>query len=248
MRALPLPDLPGAYLPPRPKHPDDPPSYVLTPPDVREQIIAHLAEKYVDMARASDASPAKSDIESQFAVIKAKATELLLSLERLNMSAVAALNLAMGKGSYPPLRRVAVSTATMVIDPRPKALGDIMGRLEVLIDAASQAELPTAKSVRGRQRKSDALETAKAAARDYNFLTCLAPNRSKNKDGFLDFLAAIFKALNRLNDSVDNLAKQACEWWRNDCAREDRAELEKLLANPPNALDGHPPQFSLVEK
>jgi hypothetical protein len=110
----------------------------------------------------------------------------------------------------------------------------------VLIDAAGRAEVLTAKRVRGRQRKSDALEIAKAAARDYNFLTCLAPNRSKNKHGFLDFLAAIFQALNRLGDSVGNLAKQACEWWRNNCAREGRAELEKLLANPPPHLDDGP--------
>jgi hypothetical protein len=89
MRVLPLPDL----LPPRPNHPDDLPSFVVTPPDVREQIISHLAEKYVDMARASDTPPAKGEIESQFAKIKAQATELLLNLARLREPAIDALHL-----------------------------------------------------------------------------------------------------------------------------------------------------------
>ena len=125
-----------------------------------------------------------------------------------------------------------MSTAAMVIDSRPKALGDIMGRLEVLIDAISRAEVPSAKTVKGPHRKLDALQIAKAAARDYNFLTRTMPNRSENRGGFPDFLAAILTALER-HESVENLARQACEWWNSDDrVRDDQAEFDKLMANP----------------
>ena len=55
------------------------------------------------------------------------------------------------------------------------------------------------------------VEIAKEAARDYNFITGKPPTRSKNRDGYPVFLAAIFAVLNKKNDSADNWARQACE-------------------------------------
>ena len=236
---LPLPDLPDAYMPPRPLRPHERGERVVSPPAVREQIISHLAEKYVDMAIAPDPPPAKGDIESQFAIIKTQATDLLMNLERLKTPAVAALNLAIGEGSYPPPRRVAFSTAAMVIDRRPKVLGDIMGRLEVLIDAVSRAEVPMAKDVRGRHRNSNALEIAKAAASDYSCLTCESPSRSY-KSGFAEFLAAIFKALG-MGHSVETYARQACEWWKapsvTELSTDDDSVLDAILAGIHSGAD-----------
>jgi hypothetical protein len=121
-----------------------------------------------------------------------------------------------------------MSNAT--IDPRPKALGDIMGRLEALIDAADIAEIPgAAKDHKGPDRKLDALEIAKTAARDYHFLTGNLPNRRKNKGGFPDFLDAILTALNRPDDSLESLARKACEWYENGRVRDDLAYIEEQL-------------------
>jgi hypothetical protein len=88
-------------------------------------------------------------------------------------------------------------------------------------------------------RKLDALKIAKAAAEDYRFLTGKPPTRSENKGRFPGFLAAIFTALG-IPDSVDNWARQACEWWEGDRVRENQADIEKLLLQPPprNLDDG----------
>jgi hypothetical protein len=112
-------------------------------PIIGEQSLSLRADKYVAMAFASLAyrpPQAKSDIESQISEIKGKANDLLMSLCGLNTLAVDAIHLAMKEGDYPPKERLRMETAAMVIDPRPKALGDIMGRLEVLIDAAGRAD------------------------------------------------------------------------------------------------------------
>jgi hypothetical protein len=93
----------------------------------------------------------------------------------------------------------------------------------------------------------DALAIAKAAAKDYRSLTGLRPRRSKDTI-FVDFLAAIFKALGRRYDSVDNFAKKAIKWLENDSVRdelwdyvskEDEDAIRKWTTNrPPNLDDG----------
>jgi hypothetical protein len=225
MRALPLPEFADAYVPPRPLHPHERGIRVETPSEVREQIISHLAEKYVDMRRDSDPSPAKGDIESQFAAVEEQARALLTRLYRLKTPAIDALNRAIAESAPPP------------IDPRPKALGDIQGRLAVLIEAASRAEVPTAKSQRGPALKSDALAIAKAAVRDYYHLTSKRPDRGKS--GYFAFLAAIFKALGRpKDDSVEGLGRRAIKWFESgDAEREAQVELGKLLANSSRVVE-----------
>ncbi len=214
-----------------------------SPSDSREIVIPFLAEEYAIMAfgfLSSVPPPARKDIESQLSKIEKQADELRINLERLKAPAVDALHLAMKDGHDRPAMR-------LKIDPRPKALGDIMGRLETLIDAARRATIPsTAKGVRGQDRKSDALEIAKAAAKDYRFLTGKAPDRSKNKNGFPDFLAAIFKALDRRGDSVENLARKACEWWKKDRPLEDEAYLEKLGLTIPRFRVPTPEEFAAI--
>jgi hypothetical protein len=220
--------------------------------EVRELIISSLAEKYVDMPyaffRDSVPPPAKRDIETQLSEIKERATDLLMNLCGLDPLAVDAIHLAMKEGDYPPKERLLMETAAMVVDPRPKALGDIMGRLEVLIDAAGRARVPaSAKSHKGPNQKKDALEIAKAAATDYLVLTHRLPNRSYKDSSFVDFLAAIFNALGRRSDSVDNLARKAIKWLENDSVREDEDAIRKWMTNPPRVLDEPPPHFGVEE-
>jgi hypothetical protein len=186
--------------------------------EAREAVIPQLAEKYEEMAfrfLRSAPPPARKDIEMEFLNIKEKATQLLLDLASLKEPSVEALHLAMKEGVHPPAKMVHWSTATMKFDRRPKALGDIMGRLETLVDAAHRAvPLTTAKTKKGPDQKVDTLEIAKRAANDYRFLTSEPPDRSKN--GFPVFLAAIFKAFDRPHDSVGNFARKACDWWKED--------------------------------
>jgi hypothetical protein len=202
--------------------------------DVRESCIPSLADKYVEMASnflSSTPPPTKKKIQSQLSEIEGQATELLESLAGLEGPAVEAVHSAMKEGDHPPAKRVINYTGAMQFDSRPLAIGDIMGRLETLIDATRRAKIPhQAKDKHGPDRKVDALQIAKAAADDYPYLTGNAPERSRNKPAFPDFLAAIFKALNRRYDSVENLAKQAGQWWKKDRPREDAADLQKWLA------------------
>jgi hypothetical protein len=208
----------------------------LLPSDIYEGSIPLLAEEYVDMAFTFSRSappPTRKSVESQLSQIKGQAAELLMNLARLKEPAVEALHLVMGEGNHPPAVRLVMSTAVMKFDPRPRALGDIMGRLETLVDAASRAKVPTTtKDLRGRDRKVDALEIAKAAAKHYHFLTGKPPSRSKNRGSFPDFLSAIFEALDRHDDSVENLAKQASDWRHKGRPLEDQAYLEKLMTTP----------------
>jgi hypothetical protein len=202
--------------------------------ELRDQMICSLAEKYVDMAFASLAyrpPAARHRVESQISEVNIKAAELLELLDRMDPLAVEALHVAMKELNFRPAIKRPMSSA--VIDRPPKAVGDIKGRLEVLIDAADRAKIPgTAKAVKGPHQKRTALAIAKAAVSDYYSLTLETPERSKN--GFPVFLAAIFKALDRRHDSVESFAREACEWWESDApAREDKDWLEKLPSPPP---------------
>jgi hypothetical protein len=218
MRALPLPE---EYPPPN---------------EIRELIISSFAEKYADMAFAPmPPGGAKKEIDSELSKIKKQATELLEDLERLNPLAFKAIDLALEEGDHPPAKLI---TLTAMLAPPSRTLKGIMERLETLVDAAGRARAPhTAKSRRGRDQKKDALEIAKAAARDFNCLTREPPDQSKNKNRFPVFLEAIFKALGRPDDSAESFAKKACKWWASDCTREDAAEFERLWASPPPNLD-----------
>jgi hypothetical protein len=181
------------------------------PPAERELIISHCAQRYLDLLLESSRQRlplAKKEVETQLLQVGRKATELFEFLERTDPLVSEALNRAMKEMGFRPAKRRPFSSAA--IDPPPKSIGDIKGRLEVLIDAADTASVPaTAKGLCGPVRKLHALETAKAAAEDYQFLTRETPSRSKNKGGFLDFLSSIFKALGIEGVSVDNVSKQA---------------------------------------
>jgi hypothetical protein len=177
----------------------------------REQIISHCAQKYLDLLLKSSRQRralARKEVETQLLQIGRQATELFERLEMADPLTSEALNLEMKEMGFRPTTWRPFSSA--VIDTPPRSIGDIKGRLEVLIDASARAQVPAAaKSLRGPVRKSDALEIAESARDDYRFLTRKTPSRSKNKEGFLDFLSSIFKALGIDGVSVDNLAKQA---------------------------------------
>jgi hypothetical protein len=200
-------------------------------------VISSLGEKYVDIALASAAwrpPPTRKEVSERLAKIEEQAAALLDSVRRLDGTTVDALHLAM-KARNDRLR----ASASMSIDPPPKALGDITERLEALKNAAGIAEIPAASKVRrGPDQKWDAREIAKEAARDYKFLTGNPPTRSENRDGFPVFLTAIFGALGKRNDSVESFAREACEWWnRREPCSDDLTAIEKILANAPRALE-----------
>jgi hypothetical protein len=96
------------------------------------------------------------------------------------------------------------------------------------------------KSRRGRDQKADALEIAKAAATDYLDLTGRIAKRSYKDSSFVDFLAAIFKALGKRYDSPDTFARQAIKWLKNDSVREDEDAIRKWMTNPPPNLEDGP--------
>jgi hypothetical protein len=169
------------------------PKDCLPPSDVREQIISHRAQKYVDLVLESSRQRpalARKEVESQLLQVGRKATELFELLERTDPLVSEALNRAMKEMGFRPAKMRPFSSAA--IDPPPKSIGDIKGRLEVLIDAADRARVPaTAKGLCGPVRKLHALEIVKAFAEDYRFLTHKAASRSTNTGGFPDFLKAI---------------------------------------------------------
>jgi len=116
--------------------------------------------------------------------------------------------------------------------PRPHSLGEIEACLQSLIDAASLAKAPDdAKNHKGQARKLDALKIAKEAARDFHSLTWKPPTAGQRvkRNGFRDFLAAIFEALNT-HHSAERFAKDVSVWWKNDRSREDYAEMMKLAS------------------
>jgi hypothetical protein len=213
-------------------------------PIIGEESLSLRADKYLEMAFASLAHrppSAKNEVETQISVVNKKAAELLELLERLDPLAVDAIHLGMRELNFRPAIKRPMSSA--LIDPPPKAIGDIKGRLEVLIDASDIAESPvTAKDAKGRDQKGDALEIAKAAAADYLDLTGRSPKRSYKDSSFVDFLAAIFKALGRC-DNPDNFAKKAIKWLDNDRVREDEDAIRKWMANPNES----PPHFGVEE-
>jgi hypothetical protein len=231
MRALPPPSLPDAHS-----------------TAAREQITSHLAEKYLDMAFASLAyrpPSARNLVESQISKVNKKATELFELLEGLDPLGVEALHLAMKELGYRPAKRRLFLSA--VIDPPPKAIGDIKGRLEVLIDAADRAEVSDAtKSLKGPGQKVDALEIAKAAAADYFELTGRGPTRTYKDSSFVDFLTAIFDALG-IQASPGSSAKDVITQWmkaKNDAQAEpdvnteNEGHLEELmLTRPPERVE-----------
>jgi hypothetical protein len=120
--------------------------------------------------------------------------------------------------------------------PRHPTIGEIETYLQRLIDAASVAKIPdNAKKHKGPDRKLDVFEIAKSAARDFHSLTGEFPTTGQRvkKNGFRDFLTAIFEALNMPHHSADSFAKRARNWWKNDRSREDDAELMKLVSHLP---------------
>lgn len=205
-----------------------PARYPGPPSEAREQTISHLAEKYIEMALASLAyhpPAARNLVVSQISEVNKKAAELFELLERLDPIAVEALHLAMKELDYRPAKQRPFSSA--VVDPRPKAIGDIKGRLEVLMDAADRAKIPdTAKDVRGAHRNRAAFEIATVAAELYFQLTNKGPDRSRKGYSFSFFLKDILSALDQ-KAKVDDLARQACEWWEKDHAETTPSSVEE---------------------
>ena len=156
--------------------------------DVREPIIAHLAEKYPDMYDAPDPPPARKDVQAQFATLAKRARTLRESLTHISSRRhAAAIRAAMGDQAWTP--------------------ATLLRELDSLIDAAGRAEVPTAKSRKGPAQDAHALQIAQAAWADYRQLTGKPLSATRDTGGgFPAFLDKILKALGR-TDSAENLAK-----------------------------------------
>jgi hypothetical protein len=155
--------------------------------DFREAQISTLTEKYVYMAfdRVHIATPlTPKQFKSQLSKIEKESRALFERLTRMHWQITEALNSCL----FPPARRSNRRTLT---------LGEIKRSLELLSDScAKETAQNYAKLHKGRDRKLIPLKVAKAAACDFLSLTGKKPSGSGNRDGFPDFLSAVFKALN----------------------------------------------------
>lgn len=199
------------------------------PRDVCDGYIPALAEKYVYMGfdRLRARKPhTKGEVESRLSRIKAQSDELLMSLMQLQEPETEALNSCRSTIMWPSISREHWAGRRA---PTAPTLGELQESLQWLSKAASLARPPsTAKSHKGRDRKSATLEVAKAAACNFHSLTGKAPSRSKISR-FPGFLGDIFKALDMRHDSVERFAKDAVDWWKNDRLHESDQALRKLI-------------------
>ena len=168
-------------------------------------------------------------IQSQFSSVKKQATALLTTMMRLRDAIIGALHLAIHQEGETPSM---IPPAMKDLYPRRPTLGEIETYLQRLIDAASLAKIPgNAKQHKGPDRKLDALEIAKAAARDFYSLTGKYPTASQRveENGFRDFLSAIFRALDMSHNSAERFARDVRDWWKKDRQREDYETFQALI-------------------
>jgi hypothetical protein len=189
--------------------------------DVREPIIAHLAEKYPAMAVAFDPPPARKDVKAEFATLVKRARALrgsLISLGRLHRQPCVALQTAMKNDAWTP--------------------ATLFRELDALIDAAGRAEVSNAKSAKGPTVDPIARKIAKAAFADYNQLTGKPLSATRDTGGgFPAFLEKILKALGR-TDSAENLAKAVDRPLRGEAARTKfNAGLDRILQDVAAPVD-----------
>jgi hypothetical protein len=185
------------------------------PSELCDGYIPALAEKYIYMGvdRLCASKPCtKREVESQLSRIKAQSESLLTSLMQLQEPSVDALN-----------------SCRSTISP---TIGELKRSLQWLNKAASLARpSSTAKTRKGPDRKSHALEVAKAAACDFHSLTGKAPSFSKIIR-FPGFLGEIFKALDMRGDSIEHFAKEASHWWHNERSNEVMESLRETMLKP----------------
>lgn len=256
MRALPLQWLSESYLSaapslfPTPKKGMTERQLQLEAERRRRRAVSHyktyipvLAERYVHMAldqRPTPPPPARSKVEAGIKKVEEMLKEALLYLAgpEFGHAAFAALERAIEE--EPPAETLVMAPELMKFEQPLPSLGRFMVHLETVISAARRAKIPeTAKDARGRDRKVDALEIAKVAASDFHTLTGQAPTRARGEGKYLHFLAAVFDALGRRDDSVANLGRSACRWWRERRPGEEQEFLEALMATkPPDDFDG----------
>jgi len=86
---------------------------------------------------------------------------------------------------------------------------------------------------KGRALKVGAREIAHLAAKDFRTLTGSPPTRARGEGKFLHFLGAVFAALGRHDDSVENLGREAVDWWSNLRLQEEEESFKKLRETPP---------------
>jgi hypothetical protein len=190
--------------------------------DVREPIIAHLAEKYPDMYDAPDPPPARKDVQAQFATLVKRARALREGVISLggnhSRHACAALQTEIGDKHWPPVT--------------------LLRELDALIDAAGRAEVPTAKSQKGPAEEAQAKKIAQAAWPDYQQLTGKPLSATRDTGGgFPAFLDKIFKALD-VTASPENLAKAVDRPSRGEAARtKSNADLDRILQDVAAPVD-----------
>jgi hypothetical protein len=187
--------------------------------DFREEQIYTLTEKYIYMAFdrvhvAITLTP--EQIKSELSKIEKQSRTLFERLMRSQWQITEALNSCMS----------------------PSNIGKLEHLLELLIASCAKATVPnSAKRHKGRDRKLIPLEVAKAAACDFHSLTGKKPICSTKRDGFPDFLSAVFKALNMSDDSVESFAKKASEWWHKERPNEVKEWLRETMLKPPRASE-----------
>jgi hypothetical protein len=189
------------------------------PSDLCDGYIPALAEKYIYMGvdRLCASKPYTKRDESQLSRIKAQSESLLTNLMQLQEPSIDALN-----------------SCRSTISP---TLGELQRSLQWLNKATSSARPSrTAKTRKGPDRKSHALEVAKAAACDFHSLTGKAPSRSKISR-FPGFLGDIFKALDMRGDSVDRFAREASDWWNNRRSNEVTESLRETMLKPIRVME-----------
>jgi hypothetical protein len=202
------------------------------PSDLCDGYIPALAEKYIYMGvdRLCARKPhTPRGVESRLSRIRAQSDELLMSLMQLQEPETAALNSCRSTIIWSSISRSHWAGRRAQTAP---TLGELQESLQWLSKAASLARpSSTAKTRKGPDRKSHALEVAKAAGCDFHSLTGKAPSRSKISR-FPGFLGEIFKALDMRGDSIEHFAKEASHWWVNERSNEVMESLRETMLKP----------------
>ena len=184
--------------------------------DLLDGCISRLAEKYIDMKfeHFNVRKPlTKNEINSQLSKIGEQSEALLETMRKLQEPSIDALNSCRSDGE--------------------PTLGELERSLQWLNKIASLATAPNAaKNHKGPSREVYALKIAEAGADDFYNLTGKRPTHSERiaKNGFRDFLAAIFEALDISHCSAEAFAKKAAASWKTNhpVCLNHRDEFESL--------------------
>ena len=156
------------------------------PSDTLTFAFEYINEQYREPQTTAEAS-------GQLDEIRRHGEALLDDLRRARGATIDALN-AIGRKAGHNLRKIEVS-------------------LEWLVDAATSAKPHHGvKDHKGPARAESARKIARQAANDYFDITKSPPRRSRNRDGFPDFLSAMFAAC-RVDEDSRSFEEEATRAW-----------------------------------